>query len=41
MRNDENEGQPQGPQGPEVIIPKLQLLQNGVVIFMGDVLLNI
>jgi ATP-dependent Clp protease protease subunit len=37
MRNDENEGQPQGPQGPEIMIPKLQLLQNGVVIFMGDV----
>jgi len=37
MRNDESEGQPQGPQGPEIMIPKLQLLQNGVVIFMGDV----
>ena len=37
MRNDEEQTQPQGPQGPEVIIPKMELLQNGVVVFMGDV----
>ena len=37
MRNDEEQAQPQGPQGPEVIIPKIELLQNGVVVFMGDV----
>ena len=37
MRNDEEQTQPQGPQGPEVIIPKIELLQNGIVVFMGDV----
>ena len=38
MRNDEEQTQPQGPpQGPEVMIPKMELLQNGVVVFMGDV----
>ena len=39
MRNDEDEdqGPPQGPPGPEAMIPKMQLLMEGVVVFMGDV----
>lgn len=38
MKNeDEDQGSPQGPPGLEAIIPKMQLLQEGVVIFMGDV----
>ena len=37
MRNeDEDQGQP-GQSGPEAIIPKMELLLNGIVIFMGDV----
>ena len=37
MRNeDEDQGHP-GQSGPEAIIPKMELLQNGVVVFMGDV----
>ena len=37
MRNeDEDQGHP-GPSGPEAVIPKMELLLNGVVIFMGDV----
>jgi ATP-dependent Clp protease protease subunit len=37
MRNeDEDQGHP-GQSGPEAIIPKMELLQNGIVIFMGDV----
>tara|TARA_Y100000782_G_scaffold9791_1_gene11098 strand:+ start:55 stop:654 length:600 start_codon:yes stop_codon:yes gene_type:complete len=39
MRNDEDEdqGAPLGPPGPEAMIPKMQLLMEGVVVFMGDV----
>ena len=38
MRNeDEDKGPPQGPSGPEAMIPKMQLLMEGVVVFMGDV----
>ena len=38
MRNeDEDQKHPQGPPGPEAMIPKMELLQNGVVVFMGDV----
>jgi ATP-dependent Clp protease protease subunit len=37
MRNDEEKTQPQGPPGPEMMVPKMQLLMNGVVVFMGDV----
>ena len=39
MRNDEDEdqGSPQAPPGPEALIPKMQLLMEGVVVFMGDV----
>ena len=37
MRNeDEDQGHP-GQSGPEAVIPKMELLLNGVVIFMGDV----
>ena len=37
MRNeDEDQGHP-GQSGPEAIIPKMELLLNGIVIFMGDV----
>jgi len=37
MRNeDEDQGPPQGP-GPEALVPKIQLLMEGVVVFMGDV----
>jgi ATP-dependent Clp protease protease subunit len=37
MKNeDEDQGHP-GQSGPEAIIPKMELLQNGIVIFMGDV----
>ena len=37
MRNeDEDQGPPQGP-GPEALVPKMQLLMDGVVVFMGDV----
>ena len=43
MRNDEDEdqGPPQGPPGPEAMIPKMQLLMEGVVVFMGDVFCGI
>jgi len=37
MRTDEEKTQPQGPSGPEMMVPKMQLLMNGVVVFMGDV----
>tara|TARA_B100000586_G_scaffold177719_1_gene130061 strand:- start:49 stop:645 length:597 start_codon:yes stop_codon:yes gene_type:complete len=38
MRNeDEDQGSPQAPSGPEAMIPKMQLLMEGVVVFMGDV----
>ena len=39
MRSDEDEdiGAPSGPPGPEAMIPKMQLLMEGVVVFMGDV----
>jgi len=39
MRNDEDEdlGAPSGPPGPEAMIPKMQLLMDGIVVFMGDV----
>jgi ATP-dependent Clp protease protease subunit len=39
MRSDEDEdqGAPAGPPGPEAMIPKMQLLMEGVVVFMGDV----
>ena len=38
MRNeDEDQGSPQAPPGPEAMIPKMQLLMEGVVVFMGDV----
>ncbi len=39
MRNDEDEdqGAPAGPPGPEALVPKMQLLMEGVVVFMGDV----
>ena len=37
MRNeDEDQGHP-GQSGPEAVIPKMELLLNGIVIFMGDV----
>ena len=37
MRNeDEDQGPPQGP-CPEALVPKMQLLMDGVVVFMGDV----
>ena len=39
MRNDEDEdqGEGQGPPSPEMLGPKVELLMNGVVVFMGDV----
>ena len=39
MRNDEDEdkGGPPGQPGPEALVPTMQLLMNGVVMFMGDV----
>jgi len=39
MRSDEDEDQasPPGQPGPEAMIPKMQLLMEGVVVFMGDV----
>ena len=39
MRNDEDEdrGQPAGQPGPEAVVPTMQLLMDGVVMFMGDV----
>ena len=38
MRNeDEDQGVPQGPSSPEAMVPKMELLMNGVVVFMGDV----
>ena len=39
MRSDEDEdiGAPSGPPGPEAMIPKMQLLMDGIVVFMGDV----
>ena len=37
MRNEDvDQGPPQGP-GPEALVPKIQLLMEGVVVFMGDV----
>ena len=38
-RNDEDEdkGGPLGQPGPEAVVPSLQLLMDGVVMFMGDV----
>ena len=37
MRNEDEDQRPPGQSGPEAVIPKMELLQNGVVVFMGDV----
>jgi|TARA_B110000263_G_scaffold244422_1_gene252444 ATP-dependent Clp protease protease subunit len=37
INEDEDIGAPSGPPGPEAMIPKIQLLMEGVVVFMGDV----
>jgi len=37
MRNEDEDQRHPGQSGPEAVIPKMELLLNGVVIFMGDV----
>ena len=37
MRNEDEDQRHPGQSGPEAVIPKMELLLNGIVIFMGDV----